>query len=235
MHILLVEDDRMIGEAVREALTDEGYDVLWAKSGWEAGGMLAAGTFDVVFLDMGLPGRDGMALLRDLRTKDTATPVLVMTARDALEDRLAGLDAGADDYVLKPFHMSELLARMRAVLRRKAVNPMVEYDTAAQAAAELTNGIVTLRLDTKTATVTGPAGKEETALSKKEFELLEALLTRPGTILSRQALEERLYPDETPESNALEFILYGLRKKLGAGVIRNIRGLGWMVQKEKAA
>ena len=223
MHILLVEDDPMIGEAVREALTDEGYDVLWAKSGWEAGGMLAAGTFDVVFLDLGLPGRDGMARLRDLRTKDTATPVLVMTARDALEDRLAGLDAGADDYVLKPFHMSELLARMRAVLRRKAPAPA---DT--QAAAELTNGIVTLRLDTKTATVTGPAGKEETALSKKEFELLEALLTR-------QALEERLYPDETPESNALEFILYGLRKKLGAGVIRNIRGLGWMAQKEKAA
>ena len=221
MHILLVEDDPMIGEAVREALTDEGYDVLWAKSGWEAGGMLAAGTFDVVFLDLGLP---------DLRTKDTATPVLVMTARDALEDRLAGLDAGADDYVLKPFHMSELLARMRAVLRRKAPAP---EDT--QAAAELTNGIVTLRLDTKTATVTGPAGKEETALSKKEFELLEALLTRPGTILSRQALEERLYPDETPESNALEFILYGLRKKLGAGVIRNIRGLGWMVQKGEAA
>ena len=217
MHILLVEDDPMIGEAVREALTDEGYDVLWAKSGWEAGGMLAAGTFDVVFLDLGLPGRDGMA-------------VLVMTARDALEDRLAGLDAGADDYVLKPFHMSELLARMRAVLRRKAPAP---EDT--QAAAELTNGIVTLRLDTKTATVTGPAGKEETALSKKEFELLEALLTRPGTILSRQALEERLYPDETPESNALEFILYGLRKKLGAGVIRNIRGLGWMVQKGEAA
>ena len=230
MHILLVEDDPMIGEAVREALTDEGYDVLWAKSGWEAGGMLAAGTFDVVFLDLGLPGRDGMALLRDLRTKYTATPVLVMTARDALEDRLAGLDAGADDYVLKPFHMSELLARMRAVLRRKAPAPA---DT--QAAAELTNGIVTLRLDTKTATVTGPAGKEETALSKKEFELLEALLTRPGTILSRQALEERLYPDETPESNALEFILYGLRKKLGAGVIRNIRGLGWMVQKGEAA
>lgn len=232
MRVLLVEDDPMIGSAVAEALREQGFAVDWAKGGWEAAGMLASERFGTVFLDLGLPGRDGMALLRDLRARDRDTPVIVMTARDALEDRLAGLDAGADDYVLKPFHMSELLARMRAVLRRRA-------PAAAGAAVGRTlgNGVVSLDCQTKIATVrTPPEGREVSVpLSRREFDLLEALLVRPGAILSRAALEERVYREGAPESNALEFILYGLRKKLGAGVIRNVRGLGWMVRKDADA
>lgn len=226
--ILLVEDDPMIGEAVVNALADAGKAADWARSGWEATGFLSENKYDAVLLDLGLPGKDGMSVLRELRAKDFETPVVILTARDGLDDRLAGLDAGADDYVVKPFHMSEVLARLRAIERRRQ---------GAQAASKLlTNGTMTLNCETKTVRLHAPEGDKEVALSKREFDLMEALMTRPGAILSRTTLEERLYGDgDMPESNALEFIIHGLRKKLGANAIGNVRGLGWMVHKGRAA
>lgn len=228
--VLVVEDDLMIGAAVCEALKEAGIEAHWAKSGWEATGFLSQERFALVLLDLGLPGRDGMSVLRDMRGKGDLTPVIILTARDGLDDRLAGLDAGADDYVLKPFHMSEVLARMRAVLRRRS-------GASAQTAAScvLTNGELTLDTETKVVTVTREGEKREVALSRREYDLLEALLTRPGAILSRAALEERVYTDgELPESNAIEFIIHGLRRKLGASAIGNVRGLGWMVQRPRS-
>lgn len=225
--ILLVEDDPMISAAVGEALTAVGALVVCAASGWEATGRLSQETFDMVLLDLGLPGKDGMSVLTELRQRNKTLPVIIITARDGLDDRLAGLDAGADDYVLKPFHMSELLARMRAVLRRRT-------GESERPGRVLTNGVLTLDCDTKTVCVSSEAGTRECVLSRREFDLLEALLTRPGSILSRAVLEERLYGhDEMPESNALEFIIHGLRKKIGAKAIGNVRGLGWMVQKAR--
>ncbi len=225
--VLLVEDDPMIGEAVVSALTDAGRVSDWARSGWEATGFLSANKYDAVLLDLGLPGKDGMNVLRELRSRDTQTPVIIVSARDGLDDRLAGLDAGADDYVVKPFHMSEVLARLRAIERRRC---------GAQAAARvLTNGKMTLNCETKTIRMQTAEGEREVSLSRREFDLMEALMTRPGAILSRTALEERLYGEgDMPESNALEFIIHGLRKKLGAGAIGNVRGLGWMVPKGRA-
>ncbi|MEP6971429.1 MAG: response regulator transcription factor, partial [Betaproteobacteria bacterium] len=175
-------------------------------------------TYDVVLLDLGLPKKDGLEVLRSIRGKANPVPVLVVTARDALQDRIAGLDAGADDYVLKPFEMAELLARMRAVVRRKG----------GQATPLLSNGSMAL----------DPASREvRTAdarfrLSAREFSLLQALLVRPGAILSRAELEDRLYGwgDEV-ESNAVEFLIHALRKKLGNAAIKNVRGVGWMVNK----
>lgn len=226
--ILLVEDDPMIGEAVVNALADAGKAADWARRGWEATGFLSENKYDAVLLDLGLPGKDGMSVLRELRAKDSETPVVILTARDGLDDRLAGLDAGADDYVVKPFHMSEVLARLRAIERRRQ---------GAQAASKLlTNGTMTLNCETKTVRLHAPEGDKKVALSKREFDLMEALMTRPGAILSRTTLEERLYGDgDMPESNALEFIIHGLRKKLGANAIGNVRGLGWMVHKGRAA
>ena len=228
--VLVVEDDLMIGAAVCEALKEAGIESYWAKSGWEATGFLSQERFALVLLDLGLPGRDGMSVLKDMRGKGDLTPVIILTARDGLDDRLVGLDAGADDYVLKPFHMSEVLARMRAVLRRRS-------GASAQTAASrvLTNGELTLDTETKVVTVTREGEKREVALSRREYDLLEALLTRPGAILSRSALEERVYTDgELPESNAIEFIIHGLRRKLGASAIGNVRGLGWMVQRPRS-
>lgn len=227
--VLLVEDDPMIAQAVSDALVEAGSKVDWAKSGWEATGFLSQGQFDLVLLDLGLPGKDGMSVLKELRQKDTTTPVIILTARDGLDDRLSGLDAGADDYILKPFHMSELLARMRAVMRRRGGREASDEKL-------LTNGELTLNCETKTITVRRNDQVSEIALSRREYDLMQALLTRPGAILSRATLEERLYgDDEMPESNALEFIIHGLRKKLGAQSIGNVRGLGWMVQKAKNA
>ena len=228
---------RIAGEVEVEDAEDEGCDVYrvtggkaadWARSGWEATGFLSENKYDAVLLDLGLPGKDGMSVLRELRAKDSETPVVILTARDGLDDRLAGLDAGADDYVVKPFHMSEVLARLRAIERRRQ---------GAQAASKvLTNGTMTLNCETKTVRLHAPEGDKEVALSKREFDLMEALMTRPGAILSRTTLEERLYGDgDMPESNALEFIIHGLRKKLGANAIGNVRGLGWMVHKGRAA
>ena len=163
-----------------------------------------------------------MTVLRTMRAEKNDTPVIILTARDDLEDRLQGLDAGADDYLVKPFHMSELLARMRAVMRRR--NGASDNN--------LTNGVLTLHMDTKTAEMNG----KDFTLTKREFALLNALLARPGAILSRRALEDRIYgAGEEPESNAVEYLIHSLRKKLGADAIRNVRGLGWMVASRDAA
>ncbi|MDD2468497.1 MAG: response regulator transcription factor [Desulfobulbus sp.] len=219
MRVLLVEDDPMIGEAVKGALKDASYATDWVKNGQTALDTLACQNYDIILLDLGLPGKDGVEVLKVIRAKDNPVPLLIITARDGLDDRIRGLDGGADDYVPKPFEMTELLARMRAVLRRKG----------GIATSFLTNGIVSLDPATREATAnTG----EPMQLSNREFALLQALLVRPGAILSRSDLEDRIYGwGEEVESNAVDFLIHALRKKLGSEVIKNVRGVGWMVSK----
>ena len=219
MRVLLVEDDPMIGEAVQEALKNASYAADWVKNGQTALNTLACQNYDIILLDLGLPGKDGLEVLNVIRTEDNPVPLLIITARDGLDDRIRGLDGGADDYVLKPFEMAELLARMRAVLRRKG----------GIATPNFTNGIVSLDPATREATVN--VGKP-IQLSNREFALLQALLIRPGAILSRSDLEDRIYGwGEEVESNAVDFLIHALRKKLGSDVIKNVRGIGWMVTK----
>ncbi|MEZ5726591.1 MAG: response regulator transcription factor [Burkholderiaceae bacterium] len=219
MRVLLVEDDAMIGEAVHEALKDASYAADWVRDGEAALTALQAQHYDVVLLDLGLPRKDGLAVLERIRGGGDAVPLLIITARDGLDDRLRGLDGGADDYLVKPFEIAELLARMRAVLRRKA----------GQAAPLLGNETVTLDPATRIATAEGVA---PVRLSNREFALLQALLVRPGAILSRSELEDRIYGwGEEVESNAVEFLIHSLRRKLGTTVIRNVRGAGWMVSR----
>ena len=219
MRVLLVEDDAMIGEAIQGALRDASYAADWVKNGQTALTTLDCQHYDLVLLDLGLPGKDGLEVLSRIRAKDNPVPLLIITARDGLDDRLRGLDGGADDYVLKPFEMAELLARMRAVLRRKG----------GSAAPVLSNGVVSLDPATREATVNGSAPVQ---LSSREFSLLQALLVRPGALLSRSDLEDRLYGlGQEVESNAVEFLIHALRRKLGSEVIKNVRGVGWMVSK----
>lgn len=219
MRVLLVEDDPMIGAAVQGALKDASYAADWVKNGQAAIDTLRSQHYDLVLLDLGLPGKDGLEVLGAIRAADNPVPLLIITARDALDDRLRGLDSGADDYVLKPFEMAELLARMRAVQRRKG----------GSAAPLLGNGVVSLDPATREATVRGSGPVQ---LSNREFSLLQALLARPGTILSRSDLEERIYGwGEEVESNAVEFLIHALRRKLGSDVIKNVRGVGWMVSR----
>ncbi len=216
MRILLVEDDPMIGEALSVALQDAAYAVDWVRdgeSGWQA---VATQEHQLILLDLGLPKLDGRELLRKLRAADHTLPIIILSAQDALTDRIDGLDLGADDYLLKPFAMEELLARLRAVIRRQG----------GQAAPELSNGMLHLHLRTHEVRY----GNREVLLTAKEFALLQALLLRPGTILSRSQLEEHLYGwNESVESNTVDFLIHGIRKKLGAEVIKNVRGAGWMV------
>ncbi len=217
MRVLLVEDDAMIGQAVQDALRDVSYAADWVTDGWSALNAAASQRYDIVLLDLGLPGKDGLDVLRTIRARDDATPLLIITARDGLESRIQGLDSGADDYVLKPFAMTELLARMRAVLRRKsgAAQPV------------LSNGVLALNPATREA---ASAGQAPVQLSNREFALLQALMVRPGAILSRAELEDRVYGwGEEVESNAVEYLIHALRKKLGSTSIKNVRGVGWMV------
>ncbi|CAD5201921.1 response regulator [Pseudomonas sp. FEN] len=219
MRILLVEDDPMIGEAIQGALNDASYAADWVNNGATALTALDTQHYDLVLLDLGLPGKDGLEILGCIRARDNGVPLLIITARDSLDDRLRGLDGGADDYLLKPFDMAELLARMRAVLRRKG----------GSALPLLSNGVVSLDLISKQA---GTAQQPEVQLSSREFALLQALLIRPGAILSRGDLEDRIYGwGNEVESNAVEFLIHGLRRKLGSQVIKNVRGMGWMVSK----
>lgn len=220
MRVLLVEDDPMIGEAIQGALKDASYAADWVKDGQTALTTLGCQHYDVVLLDLGLPGKDGLEVLTNIRAKNNPIPLLIITARDGLDDRLRGLDGGADDYVSKPFQMAELLARMRAVLRRKG----------GTASPALTNGVVSLDPATKEASINGGSSVQ---LSNREFSLLQALLVRPGAILSRSELEDRIYGwGEEVESNAVEFLIHALRRKLGSEVIKNVRGVGWMVSKD---
>ena len=219
MRVLLVEDDRMIGEAIESALQDATYAVDWARDGLAALGAIENQSYDIMLLDLGLPKKDGLQVLSSLRTRGNLIPVLIISARDAVEDRIKGLDAGADDYVLKPFEMTELLARMRAVLRRKA----------GVARPVMSNGLIFLDPTTREAVVGGGTIR----LSAREFSVLHTLMIRPGAILSRSDLEDRVYGwNEEVESNAIEFLIHALRKKLGNSAIKNVRGVGWMVSKE---
>lgn len=218
MRILLIEDDAMLGGALELALRDAAYAVNWTRSGDGAAETTMAERYDLALLDLGLPDRDGLSLLRHFRGLPRPLPVIIVTARDAVEDRIAGLDLGVDDYLIKPFEVEELLARMRAVLRRQG----------AGASPILTNGVVSL--DPATRMATGEAGSVR--LTAREFALLRALLMRPGAILSRGEIEDRVYGwNEEVESNAIEFLIHALRRKLGTKAIRNVRGLGWMVER----
>lgn len=220
MRVLLVEDDRMIGAAVEQALKDATYAVDWVRDGQTALDSAHSQDYGIVLLDLGLPRKDGLEVLRLMRKKNERVPVVIITARDALEDRVRGLDAGADDYVLKPFEMAELLARMRAVIRRKG----------GIAGPELTSGALSLDPVTREVSLNGQSSQ----LSAREFSLLHALMIRPGAILSRSELEDRIYGwNEEVESNVVEFLIHALRKKLGSDTIKNVRGMGWMVSREK--
>ncbi|MBV8909314.1 MAG: response regulator [Gammaproteobacteria bacterium] len=217
MRLLLVEDDAMIGEAVRAGLKREGFAIDWVHEAGAAAQALASEPFELLLLDLGLPGADGLQLLKSLRARGEALPVLIITARDAVCDRVQGLDAGADDYLTKPFDLDELAARIRALLRRKS-------GRAATALEHL--GVV---LDPATHRVTQQGA--EVALSPREFALLQLLMERPGAILSRAQIEERLYGwGEEVESNAVEVHIHGLRRKLGAQFILTVRGVGYRVR-----
>jgi len=225
MRLLLVEDDRMIGESLQRALRLEGYAVDWVRDAAAADSTLASERFDLVLLDLGLPPgagagaggpADGLSVLRAARARHDATPVIVLTARDARGDRVAGLDAGADDYLVKPFELDELNARIRAVLRRHA----------GRAEPLLSARGVTLDPATRRVAKDGVA----VSLSAREFAVLEALLAKPGAVLSRAQLEDRLYGwGEEIESNAVSVYVHQLRRKLGADFIRTVRGVGYFI------
>jgi DNA-binding response OmpR family regulator len=214
MRLLLVEDDSMIGAAAQQGLRVEGHTVDWVRDGREAEAAAAAGDYDAVLLDLGLPRKDGLAVLKGWRAKGLGFPVVIITARDAVSDRVAGLDAGADDYLVKPFDLDELSARLRAVMRRKAGR------------AESVIRVGALEVDAAARRVRWKGA--EVALSAREYALLEALADRPGAYLSRAQLEERLYGwDEEIASNAVEVHIHALRRKLDPEAIRNVRGLGY--------
>jgi DNA-binding response OmpR family regulator len=216
MRVLLVEDDEMIGQSLVQALGGNGWSVDWVKDGMLAQSALADGDYACVLLDLGLPKRDGIEVLRKARADGDHTPVLVLTARDGIDDRITGLDIGADDYLVKPYEFRELLARMRAIIRRR--------DGAAHSV--IGGAEVQLDLTTREVLVQG----ERSQLSQREFSLLHALLERPGAILSRDQLENRIYGwGEEVSSNAVDVLIHGMRRKLGADTIRNVRGLGWRI------
>lgn len=216
MRILLVEDDQMIATAVAQALRDAAYAVDQVEDGEKAMSAASMQNYDLVLLDLGLPRKSGFDVLGALRAKNNDVGVVIVTARDAVEDRIRGLDMGADDYVVKPFEVAELLARMRAVFRRKS----------GTASPLLSNGTLVLDPATHSATFDDHA----CVLTAREFALLHALVSRPGAILSRRELEDRIYGwNEEVESNVVEFVIHSIRRKLGTEVIRNVRGVGWMV------
>ena len=217
MRLLLAEDDTMIGEAIRAGLRKDGFTVDWVHDGEAAETALRTEPFDLLLLDLGLPRKGGLGVLSTLRERDDTLPVIILTARDAVFDRVQGLDAGADDYLVKPFDLDELAARIRALLRRKSGRgaPAVEH-----------LGVV---LDPAAHTVLRDG--EDIAVSPKEFALLQLLMERPGTILSRARIEQRLYGwGQEVESNAVEVHVHGLRRKLGADYILTVRGVGYRVR-----
>jgi len=216
MRILLVEDDAMLGEAVHRGLRQLGHAVDWVRDGREADVALAGEPYDVVLLDLGLPGKGGLDVLRDLRGRGRRVPVVVITAQDAVSQRVAGLDAGADDYLVKPFDLDELAARVRAVQRRSGgrADPVIE------------NGPLTLNPATHEVSLSGAPVQ----LSPREFALLHALVEHPGRPVSRSRLEERLYGwEEEVSSNAVEVHVHALRRKLGMEWIKTLRGVGYVV------
>ncbi len=218
MRILLIEDDTGLGMAVRDQMAADGHSVDWVKRLDEARADIVSAAYDLVLLDLGLPRRDGLNVLRAMRARKQLIPVLIVTARDAIEQRIEGLDAGADDYVLKPYDLEELLARIRALLRRAAGRAEPVYECAG----------VSINPATREVTSAG----RQVILSAREWAVLEPLLSRPGTVLSRAQLEEKLYGwGDDVSSNAVEVYVHGIRKKLGADLIHNIRGVGYLVPK----
>jgi two-component system OmpR family response regulator/two-component system response regulator QseB len=219
MRILLVEDDALLGDALEAGLKQAGHAVDWVRDGVAADTALAAEDYAAVVLDLGLPRKDGIEVLRGLRAKKRSLPVLILTARDTVDDRIKGLDAGADDYLVKPFDFGELNARLRALLRRAGGQPAPVLTAAG------------LSLDPATRRVL--AQGQEVDLSAKEYALLHALMQHPGRALSRAQLEQHLYAwGEEIGSNAVEVYIHHLRRKLGADAIRTLRGIGYVVAKE---
>ncbi len=218
MRLLLVEDDMMIGAVVLDLLRAEGFAVDWVRDGITAETSISNQEYDLILLDLGLPRKDGLDVLRALRARKLLTPVVIATARDAIAQRIAGLDAGADDYVIKPYDLNELLARIRALLRRSSgrAEPVYEYRN-----VSINPGTKEVLVDNQSVTLTA-----------REWAVLEPLLARPGMILSRAQLEEKLFSwDDEISSNAVEVYIHGLRKKLGADLIHNVRGVGYLVPK----
>ena len=218
MRLLLVEDDTMIGDSVRQGLRQDGFAVDWVQDGETAELALRTTEYALILLDLGLPQKSGLEVLRTLRRTGNPIPVLILTARDAVADRVRGLDDGADDYLVKPFALDELAARIRALLRRHSgrANPLITY------------GDLILNPATHQVTWRG----QDVALSGREFAVLQALLERPGAVLSRVQLEERLYGwEEEVASNTVEVHIHHLRHKLAPALIRTIRGVGYMVPK----
>jgi len=219
MRLLLVEDDAMIGESIRKGMQQDGFALDWVQDGRAAELALEANPYDTLLLDLGLPRKDGLEVLASLRRRGNPIPVLILTARDAVADRVRGLDAGADDYLVKPFDLDELAARVRALLRRKSgrADPIVRV------------GNLIVNPATHEVSLDG----KSIALSAREFGLLHALVERPGAVLSRAQLEEKLYGwGQEVESNTVEVYIHSLRRKLGADLIRNVRGVGYMVPKQ---
>ncbi|MBA1230722.1 response regulator [Pseudomonas viridiflava] len=217
MRLLLVEDDRAIAQGIRVALNTEGYTLDWLEDGLSALHALRSEPFDLLLLDLGLPRMDGFDLLRQLRAEDLALPVLIMTARDGTADRIAGLDAGADDYLIKPFDVDELKARVRALLRRSQgrAQPLIEHagislDPASQQVTFEGNGV---------------------AMTPMEYQLLHQLMIRPGKVVTRERLSNTLYGwQDKVESNTLEVMIHNLRKKLPTDLIRTVRGVGYLME-----
>lgn len=218
MRVLLIEDDIMLGKGLSEALAAEGMSVDWLRGGAPTEAALHDAGYSIILLDLGLPDVDGLDLLKAARRQSVDTPVLIVTARDRLDDRVAGLDLGADDYLVKPFEKRELLARMRALLRRRA----------GRATSLLVAGETELNGETHQLS----HGSRTAVLPAREYALMHALIERPGRILSRAQIEDRIYGwGEEVESNAVDVLIHSIRRKFGKGVILNVRGAGWMVPK----
>lgn len=218
MRILLVEDDKMIGRSLERALRQAGFSVDLVEDGETALQAMGQADHDLVLLDLGLSRMSGMEVLRAARQRKDQRPVMILTARDGINERIAGLDLGADDYIAKPFDFNELTARIRAVMRRHA----------GHAASLLSAGDLTLDLATRTVTYRGTTE----VLPGREFTLLHALMERPGMILSRAQLEDKLYGwGEEVESNAIDVLIHYVRRRYDKDIVRNVRGAGWMVPK----
>ena len=217
MRILLIEDDPLIGTAIEQALKDSLYSVDWAREGQSGLAAACAQDYSAILLDLGLPKKDGIEILKTLRDQHNSIPIIITTARDGVDDRILGLDLGADDYLVKPFRVSELQARIRAVTRRN------------KGASRSSLECGELVLDK----ASGEFFKngQLITLSAREFSVMRIMMLRPGRLFSKSELEEQIYGwNEEVTSNAIEFIIHGLRKKLGKNTIKNIRGLGWMVK-----
>ncbi len=219
MRILLVEDDQLLGDGVKNGLKQYGYTVDWLKDGEAARLALSSETFDLILLDIGLPKMSGLHLLQSIRREGINTPVLILTARESVEDRVKGLDSGADDYLKKPFDLGEVCARIRALVRRSSGR------------TETVIGYRNILLDPASHSV--KVDGNELVLPRREFALLQKLLENVGQVLSREQIAQSLYGwEEEVDSNALEVHIHNLRKKLNASYIRTIRGVGYMLEKE---